>query len=383
LKRNHVCLSVMLVLLFSRLALTQSTSSPDTASVGGHGTTQFVPLWYGPTTLGNSSIFETKTKQVGIGTTKPVAALEVQPASLVLAVSADGASAPVGSGQNGADGLHATGGSGDGDGPFGGDGLHATGGVGSGGGAGIVSTGGAGFLGDGPGVVGIGGGQTGDAIDGIPPNGCAPCLAGNFSGDVNVTGTLSATVKNFRIDHPLDPANKYLVHASVESSEMKNFYDGTVVLDKKGQAVLQLPDWFEAANGSLRYQLTAIGAPSPGLYIAQKVAGNRFKIAGGAPGGEVSWQITGVRQDRFAQANPLVVEQPKNVRERGYFIHPELYGAPEDKGIEWARNPQLMRQLRQAQTEQVAAVGTVPRTPTAANRPLESDTLQSESGKGN
>jgi hypothetical protein len=203
--------------------------------------------------------------------------------------------------------------------------------------------------------VGIGGGTSGDAVDGIPPQGCPACLAGNFFGDVIVNGTLTASTKHFKIDHPLDPANKYLVHASVESSEMKNFYDGLVTLDKKGEAFVELPDWFEAANGRLRYQLTAIGASSPGLYIAQKVSGNRFKIAGGAPGIEVSWQITGVRQDPFAQANPLVVEPLKGTGERGYFIHPELYGAPEDKGIEWARHPQLMHQLREEQTEQVAA----------------------------
>ena len=357
-KPSHVCLSSLLVLLLSTLALAQSVSSSDDRKVSGHGTSRFVPLWLDATTLGNSMIFETKTKQVGIGTTKPAAALHVQPASLVLAISANGANAPVGSNNNGADGLHATGGSGDGDGPLGGDGLHGTGGPGSGGGIGVVGTGGAGFLGigsDGAGVVGIGGGTSGDAVDGIPPQGCPTCLAGNFFGDVVVNGTLTATTKHFKIDHPLDPANKYLVHASVESSEMKNFYDGMVTLDKKGEAVVQLPDWFETANGSLRYQLTAIGASSPGLYIAQKVRGNRFKIAGGAPGIEVSWQITGVRQDRFAQANPLVVEQLKSATERGYFIHPELYGAPEDKGIEWARHPQLMHQLREAQTEKVAA----------------------------
>ena len=194
----------------------------------------------------------------------------------------------------------------------------------------------------------------GDAVQGIPVNGCTGCFAGNFFGDVNVSGTLTATTKHFRVDHPLDPANKYLVHASVESSEMKNIYDGVVVLNANGEAIVQLPDWFEAMNGSLRYQLTAIGAPGPGLYIAQKVSGNHFKIAGAAPGGEVSWQITGVRHDRFAQANPLVVEQPKSERERGSYIHPELHGAPAEKGIEWARNPRLMQQLRETQTKQVA-----------------------------
>jgi hypothetical protein len=155
-----------------------------------------------------------------------------------------------------------------------------------------------------------------------------------------------AGVKDFKIDHPLDPANKYLVHASVESSEMKTIYDGSVMLDRSGEAVVQLPDWFEAMNTSFRYQLTAIGAPSPGLHIAQKISENRFKIAGGAPGVEVCWQVTGVRQDSFAKANPLIVEQPKSADERGYYIHPELYGASEERGIEWARHPQLMRQLR-------------------------------------
>lgn len=207
---------------------------------------------------------------------------------------------------------------------------------------------------DGAGLVGIGGGTSGDAVDGIPANGCTSCLAGDFFGDVVVSGTLTATTKHFRIDHPLDPVNKYLVHASVESSEMKNFYDGIVALDNKGEAVVQLPDWFQAVNGSLRYQLTAIGASSPGLYIAQEVKANRFTIAGGAPGIKVSWQITGVRQDRFSQENPLVVEQPKSASERGYYIHPELYGAPEEKGIEWARHPQLMRAIRDVQAEQIA-----------------------------
>jgi len=283
LKRNHVCLSSIFILLFSAFALAQSTGSSNDSNVSGHGTTGFVPLWQGATTLGNSIIFESKTRQVGIGTVRPAATFDVRPASLVLAISARGANAPAGSGNNGADGLHATGGNADPslDGGNGGNGLHGTGGTAvGGGGAGVVGTGGAGTFSDGIGVVGIGGGTSGDAVDGIPPSGCSSCLAGNFFGNVTVTGTLSATTKNFKIDHPLDPANKYLVHASVESSEMKNIYDGTVVLDQKGEAVVQLPDWFEAANGSFRYQLTAIGGPCPGLYIAQKVTDNHFKIAG-------------------------------------------------------------------------------------------------------
>lgn len=41
---------------------------------------------------------------------------------------------------------------------------------------------------------------------------------------------------------------------------------------------------------------------------------------------KVSWQVTGVRQDAYAKAHPLVVEQDKPVAERGYYLHPELFG---------------------------------------------------------
>jgi len=174
----------------------------------------------------------------------------------------------------------------------------------------------------------------------------APGYAGWFNGNVEVEGTFSATTKHFRIDHPLDPANKYLVHSSVESSEMKNIYDGIVTIDDRGEATVQLPDWFEALNTDFRYQLTAIGAPGPNLHIAEKVHDKQFRIAGGQPGMEVSWQITGVRQDPYAKANPLVVEEEKPEKERGFYLHPREYGAANEKGILWARYPEAMKQWR-------------------------------------
>jgi hypothetical protein len=160
-------------------------------------------------------------------------------------------------------------------------------------------------------------------------------------------------MKNFRIDHPLDPANKYLYHASIESSEVKNLYDGTVVLDQNGEAVVQLPPWFEALNRDFRYQLTCIGGYAP-VYIAAEIANHRFKIAGGQPRMKVSWQVTGKRQDVYVKAHPLRVEEEKSEAERGYYQHPALYGQPEEKGLEWARNPGLMRQLKQQREKEQA-----------------------------
>jgi len=43
----------------------------------------------------------------------------------------------------------------------------------------------------------------------------------------------------------------------------------------------------------------------------------------------------------------LEVEVGKPARERGYYIHPELYGVPEEKQIEWARHPDLMKRLKE------------------------------------
>ena len=106
---------------------------------------------------------------------------------------------------------------------------------------------------------------------------------------------------------------------------MMNMYNGNTVLDENGQASILLPAWFEKLNGDYRYQLTPVGTWAP-LYIAEKIKDNRFKIAGGEPGMEVSWQVTGVRQDPFAQENRMQVEVTKPLSEQGTYLHPEVYG---------------------------------------------------------
>ncbi len=153
------------------------------------------------------------------------------------------------------------------------------------------------------------------------PNG----FAGFFIGRVHVAGMLTKAGGLFKIDHPLDPENKTLSHSFVESPEMMNIYNGIVTLGKDGAAEVALPDWFEALNREFRYQLTSIGGFAP-VYIAKKVSGNRFKIAGGKPGMEVSWQLTGVRKDAFAEKNRFQVEEMKPVAERGSYLHPEAFG---------------------------------------------------------
>jgi len=104
-----------------------------------------------------------------------------------------------------------------------------------------------------------------------------------------------------------------------------------------------LPDWFDALNKDFRYQLTSIGAPGPNLYVSQEISGNHFAIAGGKPGAKVSWQVTGTRQDAWANAHRIPVEQEKSAQERGYYIAPELFGQAGEKQIMYARHPEMIR----------------------------------------
>lgn len=151
----------------------------------------------------------------------------------------------------------------------------------------------------------------------------------NAGGNLTVAGSLSvAGAKNFKIDHPLDPANKYLYHTSVESPDMMNIYNGVIKMNSRGEAWVQLPSYFQALNQGFRYQLTSLGKPQPQLYVAHEVSGNRFKIAGGVPWGKVSWQVTGIRHDAYAEAHRSPVEVDKPTEERGHYLHPELFSGP-------------------------------------------------------
>ena len=74
--------------------------------------------------------------------------------------------------------------------------------------------------------------------------------------------------------------------------------------------MVDLPEWFEALNGDFRYQLTTIGRPAA-VYVAKEIENHHFKIAGGRAGLKVSWQVTGVRHDAWAQEHPMQVETDK------------------------------------------------------------------------
>ncbi len=174
-----------------------------------------------------------------------------------------------------------------------------------------------------------------------------------LNGNVDVNGRLTKSSGAFRIDHPLDPAHRYLWHSFVESPDMKNVYDGVAVLDEGGEATVELPAYFEELNRDVRYQLTCIGGFAP-VYIADEVAGNRFRIAGGRAGLKVSWQVTGIRHDAYAEAHRIPVEEDKPASEQGFYLHPAVFGQPEERGVEWARDPEEMLRMQRMHEEAAA-----------------------------
>ncbi|MEW6015237.1 MAG: hypothetical protein AB1690_07930 [Candidatus Zixiibacteriota bacterium] len=167
-------------------------------------------------------------------------------------------------------------------------------------------------------------------------------FAGYFSGNTHVNGTLSKTAGAFKIDHPLEPEDKYLQHSFVESPDMKNVYDGNIITDGNGEAMVELPSYFEALNKDFRYQLTVIGEFAQAI-VAEKIKNNRFVIRTEKPNLEVSWQVTGVRKDAWAEANRIKVEIDKPNEERGTYLYPELFGQPESKQLHYMARQEEMK----------------------------------------
>jgi hypothetical protein len=169
--------------------------------------------------------------------------------------------------------------------------------------------------------------------------------AGHFNGNVQVTGNLSKGGGSFKIDHPLDPENKYLYHSFVESPDMMNVYNGNVTTNDKGEATVQLPEWFSALNRDFRYQLTTIGQHAD-AWVATKISDNRFTIATDKPNVEVSWQVTGIRHDPYANAHRIPVEEDKPADERGMYLHPTEWSQPESLGVDYEEQQKMQASAR-------------------------------------
>lgn len=167
----------------------------------------------------------------------------------------------------------------------------------------------------------------------------ATVWAGYFEGRVRCTEGIEVPVnKNFIIDHPLDPANKYLRHHSIEAPEALNVYSGIVTTDASGNAVVSLPAYFESLNKDFRYTLTCINQFAQAI-VTQKVQNNRFSIKTDKPNVEVSWVIYGTRNDPAYQQLALPTESAKEPQNVGKYLVPQAYGQPREKAIGYVANP--------------------------------------------
>jgi IPT/TIG domain-containing protein len=176
-----------------------------------------------------------------------------------------------------------------------------------------------------------------------PSDGMYNGIAGIFSGNVTVNGNLAKAGGSFVIDHPLDPANKYLYHSFVESPDMMNIYNGNAVTDSSGVANVTMPGWFESLNRDFRYQITVIGQFAQAI-VGSEIANGSFTIKTDKPNVKVSWQVTGIRQDAWANAHRIPLEVDKAPADQGHYMHPELFGREGDPSIAELHHPRPKRQ---------------------------------------
>lgn len=110
---------------------------------------------------------------------------------------------------------------------------------------------------------------------------------------------------------------------------MMNVYKGRAQL-VSGATVIELPEYFDLLShpDGREVILTPVNGWSP-LFMDGDVAGNQFTVMttpDGNPGQEFSWVALAVRNDPYAQNNPIIVEEIKgdgNNFTPGECIHPE------------------------------------------------------------
>ena len=279
LRKVFAMLAAIVTIAVAISLLERRTESASADKVVGTGTAGRITKWVATDTIGDSVISEGSNGHVGIGQPPADSAL------FIVNANSDAPDTAVRGHNNGT-----------------GRGLQGT----SDGGIGV----------NGIGRVGLNGitsstdpnDPLGAAIRGTSSTPGVP--AGFFQGDVHVNGTLTKAAGSFRIDHPLDPENKYLSHSFVESPDMMNIYNGNVTTDGNGYATVVLPNYFEALNREFRYQLTVVGQFAQAI-VSEKIRSNSFKIRTDKPNTEVSWQVTGVRKDKFAEEHRIPVESNK------------------------------------------------------------------------
>lgn len=214
-----------------------------------------------------------------------------------------------------------------------------------------LSSSGAGVFGQGPlgvggrGDPGVGGyavsenaaGVYGESLSGSDGKGVwgssASGWAGYFDGNVFISGTLTGgNIIINAVDHPDAPATHWYQQAMVGSFERLTVISGNVRTGANGRATIRVPALFAKLHRDFRYQLTPLGDTTR-LFVSQTLKNARFVIQANTSGLDVSWQVTGVRDDPSARAQPFNVDAQKKGAAAGRYLEPSLYGQSMSRSV--------------------------------------------------
>ena len=149
---------------------------------------------------------------------------------------------------------------------------------------------------------------------------------GGDDGGLNVPGPVSKASGTWKIDHPLDPANKILRHGFVEAPEYVNIYRGVVRL-VNGKATVNIDEYFGMMFGTFwavntDIMVSALQNQEGGTVVwpEGKMTGATLNItcADEACNDEIAWMVTGRRRDPY-----VLLVDPNCERGTGRFI-PEI-----------------------------------------------------------
>lgn len=133
----------------------------------------------------------------------------------------------------------------------------------------------------------------------------------------NMTGS-----KNFRIDHPVYPKQKWLSHAATESDERLLIYRRVIDTDNNGDGNVIMPEWFLMINKNITTH------PDKPCDVSR--ANNAFRIKNGPVNDKVVLLIVGERDDDWAKAVPFPVVSDKDGEDIGYLAHWKHKGTKDD-----------------------------------------------------
>ena len=91
-------------------------------------------------------------------------------------------------------------------------------------------------------------------------------IINQFESTIIVAGQIKAITKSFKIDHPLDPQNKYLEHGSLEGPEHGIYQRGRV--SGYGAVTVNLPDYFTALSED-SYSIIVTSRTNSQLFVTE------------------------------------------------------------------------------------------------------------------